>query len=737
MALDERYFVTSDLSPYFVDKNTGLPLANGSISFYRDVARTTPKTVYQLIGAPPNYFYAPLPNSVPLSSVGQPQDGTGDNVIIYYYPYDSEGNLDLYYIVVADSNGVMQETIEAWPNIASSNNPTQNDFSISNQVSNAQFTQTFLNNNAPTVYNVTSASNKIFAFAPNWDFVISGTGSVAVQQIAIPGNDKIITSPPYVLDITVSGGITTCYLRQRFNKNSGLWASTTTQSIFLAGSVIAINQLSGNTNIEMLYQESTGGSPISILQGIFDNSGYKLLTGVTTLPIPLSTNTDVANDGYIDIYLSFLPNSHIRLSSIQVVPSFNATNAALISFQLNSSNREQAFMGDYYIPKLNMRPQPSLLTGWDFTVNPFQFGASSTFGDVSIKYICDQTIAQSGPSGTVVSSIDPITNGLKLTTAGNNDAFYLMQYLSGNDAKSILGTPLSVNFFGYVSSNSNPVTMRVYLFRAPSGSSIPISPASIGSISTGGIFTLTASGWTEIPRSGLNTATAILPHVSTNDAINNSTNDIPFTGWQVIDSAQIGDTDKFAIVVTFAYLDTSTAINVNSISLIPNAIPSRPAPESFDTVLRKCQYYYETSYDRGVNSGSVSSNGAVICEQYYINGSTNPIVLSSKCYSRYLTVRYVTAKRIPVTPTIYSPDGAFGNVLINCVYSGTLNINTDAPISGNWTLSNNGNKGFAFSPVNSSIEVAVGPGTGDFVNIQNGEGVAKFHYVADARLGIV
>ena len=164
MALDERYFVTSDLSPYFVDKNSGLPLANGTITFYRDVARNTPKTVYQLIGAPPNYAYVPLPNPVPLSAVGQPQDGTMDNVIIYYYPYDIDGNLDLYYAVVADSNGTMQETIEAWPNITAADNPTQNDFSISNQIANCQFTQTFLNSNAPTIYSVTAASNQVFSF---------------------------------------------------------------------------------------------------------------------------------------------------------------------------------------------------------------------------------------------------------------------------------------------------------------------------------------------------------------------------------------------------------------------------------------------------------------------------------------------------------------------------------------------------------------------------------------------
>lgn len=728
MALDERYFVTSDLSPYFVDKNSGLPLANGSISFYRDVARNTPKTVYQLIGAPPNYGYVPLPNPVPLSSVGQPQDGNNNNVIIYYFPYDSDGNLDLYYAVVKDSNGVMQEPIEAWPNLTAADNPTQNDFSISNQISNAQFTQTFLNNNGTTVYNVTGASNQVFAFAPNWDFVISGTGSVTVQQISIPGNDKIITSPPYVLDVTLSSGITSCHLRQRFSKNSGLWASTATQSIFLSGSLIAINQLAGTTGIEMFYVESSGGSPISILQGTIDNSGYKLLNGVTGSAIPLSTNTDVGNSGYIDIYIAFLANSHVRISSIQVVPTLNQAGGNLIPFELNSSNREQAFMGDYYIPNLNARPQQSLLTAWDFTSNPFQFGASGAIGTTA-AYICDQTIALRGVTGAVNYAVDTVTNGLKLTTTGNNDAFYLMQYLSGKDAKKILGNPLSVNVFGYVSSTSNPVTMRVYLFRAPSTSVIPTLPISIGTVAANGVFTLTAAGWTEISRSGLNTATAIMPKITVNSDINNSNNDMSFTGWDLTDSAQIADTNYFAMVVTFGYIDTSTVMTINSISLLPNAIPARPIPKSSEEVIRECEYYYEKTYDQGVYAGASSGNGAIASPQL---GLPNGGQLDA--HPLFISVRYEVSKRIPVTPSVYAINGTTGNLSILFLQDNNNLGTINSPVT-NWTFLNLGDTGFSLNPVDIGTVLGSEPFNNTRPNtIQT---VAQFHFVADARLGIV
>lgn len=726
MALDERYFVTSDLDTYFVDKDSGLPLAAGTLTFFRDVARSTPKVVYQLSGAPPNYTYTAMPNPIVLSSVGTVQNAGGDNEVIYYFPYDADGNLDLYYVVVRDSNGVEQLSREAWPNITSADNPTTDEFPIQNQIANAQFSQVFINLDQPITYSVSAATNQVFAFAPDWNFVLSGTGSVTVQRVAIAGNDNVATSPPYVLDVTVSAGITSCLLRQRFNVNSGLWASTANQNIFLSGNYIARNEAAGTTGIQMFYAASSGGTPILIVDGAFDNSGYQSITGTTGSAIPLSTDTNTDAAGYVDIYLAFSLVSHVRVSSIQVVPTLNQAGANILQYDLNSSNREQALMGDYYIPNLNSRPPATLLTAWDFTQNPFQFAASGNIA-ATAGYICDQTIALRGASGAVAYAIDPITDGLQLTTAGSNDAFYLMQYLSGSDAKKMLGTPLSVNIFGYVSSASSPVTARVYLFRAPSTSTIPVLPTSIGTVATNGVFTITAAGWTQVPRGGLDTATIAVPTITSNSQINNSENDMSFTGWQITDSSQIADTNYFAMVVTFGYIDTSTVMTVNSISLIPSMIPARPAPQSFDEVLSQCQVYYETSYDTGLFAGAVSTDGAVIDSQ-----RITLLVGGSTCQARFLKARYTTSKRIPITPTIYALDGTVGNVLINGWNNSTLLINVNAVISGNWTVANSGDKGFALQPVNRG-DVATGTGSIG----TNGEAIALFHFVADARLGIV
>jgi hypothetical protein len=720
MSLDPRYFVTADLEEYFVDKDSGLPLAGGTISFYRDVARSTPKTVYQLSGAPPNYTYTPLPNALTLSSVGTVQNAGGDNVVIYYFPYDDEGNLDLYFISVKDSNGVEQFTREAWPNVTAETNPTENDFAISNQLSNSQFTQVFINEGQATVYTASAATNEVFAFAPDWDFVISGTGTVTVERIAIAGNDEVPTSPPYVLDVALTGGITACYLRQRFNTNSGLWASTADEPVFLSGTLIATNEAAGTSGIQMFYVESTGGLPVAIVDASFDNAGYQVLTGVTDDPIPLSTNTDSGLDGYVDIYLSFLTGSHVRISSIQVVPTLNQAGGDLIPYELNSSNREQAFMGDYYIPRLNSRP-------WDFPVNPFQFAASGSIA-ATAAYICDQTIALRGASGAVAYARDAVTNGLELTTAGTNDAFYIMQYLSGANAKKILGTRLSSNVFAYRKSVSDDVTMRVYLFRADSGSSIPTLPTSIGTVATSGVFTVSASGWTEIPRSGLDTATAVLPEATTNVDINDTTNDIRFTGWELTDDTQIGDTDKFAIVVTFAYADASTVITVNSVSLIPSDVPARPAPKSVEEVVSECQYYYEKSYDLTEYAGAVTNNGILYKA---MNPTFTPNIYGAMPLN--FSVVYNTRKRIPVTLALYSKSGTVATVFVQVFHANTLGNSGDAALT-NWAQTTSGETEALFQPVDLSVAI-VGTSSGQYAT--SADAGIYFHFVADARLGIV
>jgi hypothetical protein len=137
MGLDPRYIPINSLQEYFVDKDSGFPLAAGKIYFWEDQARTIPKPVYQITGSPPNYTYSVLPNPVTLSSVGTFADDSGNDIMGYYFPYDISGNLELYYVTVYSAGDVFQFSREGQPNLSAENPETNT--TLTNYIYNGQF----------------------------------------------------------------------------------------------------------------------------------------------------------------------------------------------------------------------------------------------------------------------------------------------------------------------------------------------------------------------------------------------------------------------------------------------------------------------------------------------------------------------------------------------------------------------------------------------------------------------
>jgi hypothetical protein len=744
MALDPHYITDGPLEEAFLDKDTGLPLAGGTITFYRDASRITSKPVYQLTGAPPNYQYIPLDNPLTLSSIGTVQNAGGDNEVIYYYPYDDNGSaIDLYYVVVKDSNGVEQFTREAWPNgvIADESISNINSLPVQNQVSNPQFTKILINDvptltPSVTTYTVTAGPDQVFEFAPNWNFLLSGTGNVTVERIAVAGDLKIATSPPYVIEITVDPTISSCKLLQKFANNSGLWSTTSENTIFLSTNLVAKNMLVLDTSVKMYYQASSGSEstvPIKIFEkNIPGLADYALYSSGSTSAIPESDNALSGANGFINIYISLQPSAKVRLSSVQVIPTFNAIAADIVQYDETSSDRDQALMGDYYIPRTIISPLPSLLTAWDFPLNPAQFGETVATIAATPDYTWDQTICCRNV-GNVAVARNSITNAMQFTPASDNDSVYLMQFLTGAQAKEMLFSRLSVNIAAYLAANVGVTTVRAYLLVGTAASVVPIIPATLGSLSATGEFTGPAAGWSFIPRSGLDTPRDIV-------TANNPTtdNDIQFSGWEVVDGAQFNDTNKFAIVVTFAWT-TKPVLNVLSISLNKGDLPTRPSAQTPSDVLSECQYYYEKSYNAGAKAGDVSLSGALCAQQGAhptSNGSDADIA------TRTFGFTYNVPKRTTPTVVLYSPaSGAAANVYYTFSWKGVIpgGYPVDKPLQAGltpniigWVQLNNGHFGVTYR---SNSEIVIGTAS----NVQDGteESYINFHYSADCRLGII
>lgn len=732
MALDERYLISLPLNQYFVDKDTGLPLAGGTLTFYRDVARNTVKTVYQLTGAPGNYTYNPLPNPITLSSVGTVENASGDNEIIYFYPYDEQGNIDLYYVVCENANGVTQFTREAWPNLVLGNDPAQDDFPVNNQISNPQFSRVFINDTETIQYTV-SGSELDFAFAPDWDFVINGTGTVTVTRTAVAGASGVPTHPPYYITVTVPSGISSCYLRQRMYDNSGLWGSTADIDVYLSTVLVGRNQNVGSASVTMYYEPSNGGSAQLILSGSVIQGEWSIIKSGSQDPIQESADANTGNDGYIDIYVSFPTNSVIDISSIQVVPTVSSVGFDSVQYDQRSSNRETAYLGDYYSPLLQQKRIASLLVGWDFPLNPAQWGDSGTLAatPAAASYIWDQTIAID-TDGSVTYARNALTGGLEFTTATSAaNAVSMVQLLDLPTVREILANKLAVNVNAFRTTAGGDVTMRVYLYRAANAASYPslASNEFIASVATTGVATSPFTGWTEIARGGLDTATATINSYSTSADWVNPDYDYGFTNWEITSASQLNDTEKFAILVTFAYDTTATVFTVNSISLTNNNIPCRPGLITYQESVENCQYYYEKSYEIGVDAGTVTDNGQRgfgMNERY--NGTDGTNVFSPQCF----TCEYKLKASAP-TMTFYDPTTGTADRIYYATWITTTGYQSAGAITAStgYTLQGQTTERAFYVPTSTATLLTVA-----IIAAATNIGVERYHFVADARLGL-
>jgi hypothetical protein len=258
-------------------------------------------------------------------------------------------------------------------------------------------------------------------------------------------------------------------------------------------------------------------------------------------------------------------------------------------------------------------------------------------------------------------------------------------------------------------------------------------PTVLGSVNTTGVFTLTASNWTVMARSGLPTAQAVLSTVTTADGIANGNNDYGFSQWEMVDATTIGNTDFFAIIVTFSYVTTSTVITVNSISVTPGMIPSRPSVQSFDQVLAQCQYYYEISGNVG---DVLTSPGTTHNTQWALQGGQSASAGVTGVLPRQLFSTYQVTKRKSPNVNLFALDGTQNS--LTCIgQNGTSVASSNAVVSGtgtNWSLTWNGTRGFSYSPNNTTVNATTVAVT---YSAQFTQIIAAYQYFADARLGIV
>lgn len=598
-----------------------------------------------------------------------------------------------------------------------------------NQISNSQFSQ--IDFISPLIFTKTAGTYTIDV-APGWQLFLTGAGTTTLTQLELPGNDENPGNPPFALRINNSGW-TTAVLSQTFSENGAIFMggaismSITARAIVLP-QTITLNYVSSNgQSIPPILSSAT------VITDVFD-----VYAGAITLPE--STNPNEGDAAFVQMQIVLQGTGEIDITNVQILGQSSPLPDDFIAsdipaYREETIERQIDQLFHYYQTGLNYKPIRGYLVGWDFPLNPAQLltstVAAQATGANTSYYAWDQTIIFQ--TATSSATIARGTSGEFVMTAAKTCQLAVVQYLDASQVKRILNNPISVNLAANCNiANGLTGTVSLWYTSAASLPDMTANNSLIATISAAGkpsTFNGAPGDWTEIPTRNNQDATFT---IAQSGASTNFPN-IPFDGWWNLD----GDEDEttatfFAIVIGFASVANMNSISLYSVNCCPGYVATIPAPQTLDEVLAECQFYYEKSYSTQVLPGAITNTGMNFQVAPWVAISTN-CSLSRKSFE----LNYNVNKRIAPTTNFYSPASATINqvqmgLLIagSAVGTGFVNVATS-----DWTANASLRNILMVPKTTGEVNVVTFSAAGG--NLRDVEGVLYYHYVSDARLGIV
>lgn len=171
---------------------------------------------------------------------------------------------------------------------------------------------------------------------------------------------------------------------------------------------------------------------------------------------------------------------------------------------------------------------------------------------------------------------------------------------------------------------------------------------------------------------------------------------------------------------------TADIFNIDDISLTNTEFAIATQPQTFDEVMRDCEFYFEKSYAAGVvpstNPVTVVGERSAPMRISYVDGN---LYLSS------FELIYNSVKRAAPTLKFWSPDGTANNLQAHLYFNGA--DAAGSPVNeGNaqWTETGKSAQSVFMRCVTSSTSIINGSG------VAGNEGLITYQYTADARLGV-
>ena len=570
--------------------------------------------------------------------------------------------------------------------------------------------------------------------APGWQLILVGAGTTVLTQGTFAGDSNTFGNPPYYLDVNNTGW-TSATLTQTLSNNGAIFAEGAIAVAFTAQSittsqVVTVNYVpNGPANSKTIFP------PTTITLG-----GFAEYYGAVSLPASKNNNID----GAANVQLQFVlpPTGEIQLTNIMVVGQSNPLSANFTP----AAATDQGSVPDYqelsypqivnaefnvYRDSILNHPKDTILTGWNFALNPWQFATKTVtaMAQGTSAYAADQTlilqqeyISSSGGTDSNISvgqSIDTYNYGLEVKYNKANNQFALLQYIAPNTVRSYWGQNLSAMVKALIStSNSTMITFKmrlIYIAGLPSSTS-DVYPIASWSSTGDPVF---AAG-----------VTAIIPQ---NDPIYTLSSIMPssFAFNKITLPASTNANMTLGILLyTTSNMASGDFIVFNDISLVQNDFAIATNPKTADQVLRECQYYFEKSYDPGVLAGTSTPIGAVF--------NTGTIYQTGSATVLYFGDFYIQFKQeknqIP-TMLLWGPDGT-ANTFQFAIRTGAT---YPSPAAGN-------------NPVEAAVGTWAGTAIVGTANVlypsadssaamtisstqASASGEMLVHYTADARLG--
>ena len=582
-----------------------------------------------------------------------------------------------------------------------------------NQITNSQFS--LINFSSPFSYTGAASGVSPIDVAPGWSLLLTGTGTVNLTLVPLNNSATTInsTNAPYALEITVTGWDTGgVVLRQRFEQNGMEWANQTVASSITAriqGAPQSISATLVDSNGTLL---ATVLNPVTI-DGVFNEyQDFGTLGG--------STNPDLPPAAYIDYLLALPSNVDIYITSLQLVVTNMATKVPYIQ---DTIERQLDNTFHYYLNSLVTQPKESLLTGWDFGLNPWQFTTTSNTTLASqCAYTADQTIIyqQTGASQISTAQGTAAQNfAFQVTAVTANNRFAMIQYIDPRTIRDVWGYTLSSLVRAYILSPTHSSSIR-FKMRLIWRTTLPSTIGAAEPISswTGAGDPVFAAGWTAI--------------VPTNDPIytfgaQGST--YPFQG-MTLPANQTGTMTLGIVIYTIDDMNqaaTADSILFERVSLCRNDFAIDAQILTFDETLKRCQYYFESSKNLGELPTASDADGALVRECFTATVGGNIAV-----YPRSFDLQYNSVKRNIPTTVFYAENGTINDVTIFIRDNGSQIATSLIGITTGWVGMNYGNKSAQFlaDSVTATPILTFG---GSVSNTT--DAYISFHYTADSRLG--